>query len=290
MEVLDTTIINVALPQMAGNLGATTRGDRVGQHVVHPRQRRRAADDRVFHRAVRSAALPDVLDPALHRRVVSLRNVAQPERARDLAPLAGRGRRGAALDGAGDAAADLPARAAGHGPGHLPARHHRRADAWSHARRMDHRQLHVELVLLHQHPHRHRRRRFSSRRSCTIPTGARRIAPVDWLGIGLLIAGIGSLQYVLEEGNRNDWFADAAHPATLDRFGDLSDHAGLVGAVVAQQASRSSTSACCTNRDLSASIFLFVVLGFGLYGGTFLFPLFTQTILGLHADRDGTRR
>ena len=39
MEVLDTTIINVALPQMAGNLGATHGGDRVGQHLVHPRQR-----------------------------------------------------------------------------------------------------------------------------------------------------------------------------------------------------------------------------------------------------------
>ena len=30
---------------------------------------------------------------------------------------------------------------------------------------------------------------------------------------------------------------------------------------------------------LSASIFLFVALGFGLYGGVFIFPLFTQTIL-----------
>src|SRR5438128_4745737 len=29
---------------------------------------------------------------------------------------------------------------------------------------------------------------------------------MDWWGIGLLIAGLGSLQYVLEEGNRNDWF------------------------------------------------------------------------------------
>jgi len=32
---------------------------------------------------------------------------------------------------------------------------------------------------------------------------------VDWYGIGLLAVGIGSLQYVLEEGQRNDWFQDA---------------------------------------------------------------------------------
>ena len=28
---------------------------------------------------------------------------------------------------------------------------------------------------------------------------------VDWLGIGLLTVGVGSLQYVLEEGNRDGW-------------------------------------------------------------------------------------
>src|SRR3954471_22560361 len=33
------------------------------------------------------------------------------------------------------------------------------------------------------------------------PEQQRRKGPVDWLGIGLLISGIGSLQYVLEEGN-----------------------------------------------------------------------------------------
>ena len=33
------------------------------------------------------------------------------------------------------------------------------------------------------------------------------------------------------------------------------------------------------NRELASSIFLFVSLGFGLYGGVFIFPLFTETIL-----------
>ena len=33
------------------------------------------------------------------------------------------------------------------------------------------------------------------------------------------------------------------------------------------------------NRQLAASIFLFVALGFGLYGGVFIFPLFTQSLL-----------
>src|SRR3569833_4319738 len=39
------------------------------------------------------------------------------------------------------------------------------------------------------------------------PDQKRNTAPVDWIGIGLLIAGIGSLQYVLEGGQKEDWFA-----------------------------------------------------------------------------------
>jgi DHA2 family multidrug resistance protein len=38
---------------------------------------------------------------------------------------------------------------------------------------------------------------------------------------------------------------------------------------------------------LAASIFLFVALGFGLYGGVFIFPLFTQTILGFTPTETG---
>src|SRR6478672_5755660 len=118
------------------------------------------------------------------------------------------------------------------------------------------------------------------------PAGARRIAPVDWLGIGLLIAGIGSLQYVLEEGNRNDWFADDL----ILRLSILS--AVCLIAMVWWELSERNKHPVINfrvlhNRDLSASIFLFVVLGFGLYGGTFLFPLFTQGILGFTPTETG---
>ena len=40
------------------------------------------------------------------------------------------------------------------------------------------------------------------------PPGMRQSHPVDWLGIGLLIVGLGALQHVLEEGNRKDWFSE----------------------------------------------------------------------------------
>src|SRR5205807_3826419 len=41
------------------------------------------------------------------------------------------------------------------------------------------------------------------------PPGARRRPEsIDWFGITLLTAGLGSLQYVLEEGRSRDWFSD----------------------------------------------------------------------------------
>ncbi|HWA82221.1 MAG TPA: DHA2 family efflux MFS transporter permease subunit, partial [Fimbriimonadaceae bacterium] len=41
------------------------------------------------------------------------------------------------------------------------------------------------------------------------PPGARVRNTIDWAGIGLLATGLGSLQYVLEEGQQDDWFQDA---------------------------------------------------------------------------------
>src|SRR5262249_39959215 len=40
------------------------------------------------------------------------------------------------------------------------------------------------------------------------PYQQRRAGSIDWFGITLLIAGLGSLQYVLEEGRSKDWFND----------------------------------------------------------------------------------
>jgi DHA2 family multidrug resistance protein len=102
--------------------------------------------------------------------------------------------------------------------------------------------------------------------------------PVDWIGIGLLTAGVGGLQYVLEEGNSKDWFQDAL----ILRLAILSGVC-LVAMVWWELSERNEHPVVnfrvLHNRTLSASIFLFVSLGFGLYGGVFLFPMFAQGIL-----------
>ena len=110
------------------------------------------------------------------------------------------------------------------------------------------------------------------------PDQRRQSGEVDWLGIGLLTAGIGSLQYVLEEGNQDDWFSDK----WILRFAILSGLCLLV-MVWWELSSRNKHPVVnfrvLKNRELAASIFLFVALGFGLYGGVFIFPLFTQNLL-----------
>jgi MFS transporter, DHA2 family, multidrug resistance protein len=110
------------------------------------------------------------------------------------------------------------------------------------------------------------------------PGQKRRTGAVDWLGISLLTVGLGSLQYVLEEGNQDDWFSDAL----ILRLAIVAG-ACLITMVWWELSSRNKHPVVnfrvLKNRELAASIFLFVALGFGLYGGVFIFPLFTQTIL-----------
>jgi DHA2 family multidrug resistance protein len=110
------------------------------------------------------------------------------------------------------------------------------------------------------------------------PDIAKKRTPVDWTGIGLLTVGVGGLQYVLEEGNSKDWFADAM----ILRLSILSVVC-LVTMVWWELSPRNEHPVVdfrvLHNRTLSASIFLFVALGFGLYGGVILFPMFAQGIL-----------
>lgn len=118
------------------------------------------------------------------------------------------------------------------------------------------------------------------------PFQQRRSGPIDWVGIVLLVLGVGSLQYVLEEGNIKDWFSS-------DLIVNLSILSGisLVLLVWWQLSARNKHPviqfAVLRNRDLLASIFLFIVLGFGLYGGVVIFPLFTQSILGFSPTETG---
>jgi DHA2 family multidrug resistance protein len=110
------------------------------------------------------------------------------------------------------------------------------------------------------------------------PDVPRTTGSVDWLGIGLLAVGLGSLQYVLEEGYQDDWFESAE----ITRLAILSGVC-LLTMIFWELSPRNKNPVVnfriLKNKELSASLFLFIALGFGLYGGVYLFPVFAQTVL-----------
>jgi DHA2 family multidrug resistance protein len=107
---------------------------------------------------------------------------------------------------------------------------------------------------------------------------------VDYLGIGLLIVWVGSLQTVLEEGYQEDWFES--------RFILMLSVTSLLGFVAwvwreLKTAAPAVDLRVLRHRSLTAgSIYSFVV-GIGLYGALFAVPIFTQQILGYTAYQTG---
>jgi MFS transporter, DHA2 family, multidrug resistance protein len=118
------------------------------------------------------------------------------------------------------------------------------------------------------------------------PEMRRRTGQVDFFGIGLLALGLSCLQYVLEEGQRNDWFNDPL----ITRLAIVS--ALCLAVMLWWELSPRNPSPVVDfrvlkNRTLSSGLFLFISLGFGLYGGVYLFPLFAQLLLGFTPTQTG---
>lgn len=100
---------------------------------------------------------------------------------------------------------------------------------------------------------------------------------VDWWGIGFLAAFIGSLQYVLEHGQQDDWFADTSI-ITLSVVSVF----GLIAFIWRELTYKHPIVNLRVLKDSNLRIgtIMCFILGFGLYGTTFVIPIYTQQILG----------
>ncbi len=108
---------------------------------------------------------------------------------------------------------------------------------------------------------------------------------IDWAGIFFLILGVGSMQYVLEQGESNDWFDDKI----ILLFTALSV-IGVVGFLWRELTAKApivDLRVLTKSRNLAVGAFLSFVLGFGLFASVFVFPIFTQRILGFTAEQTG---
>jgi len=107
---------------------------------------------------------------------------------------------------------------------------------------------------------------------------------VDAWGIGFLALGIGSLQVLLDTGQRKDWFS-----SNYIRFFAVCCVSGIVALVIRELMAKEPVVdlRALKNRSFSAGVFLISMLGFVLYASLVLLPIYLQTLLGYPAYNSG---
>jgi DHA2 family multidrug resistance protein len=111
---------------------------------------------------------------------------------------------------------------------------------------------------------------------------------LDFLGFGLLGLTFGSLEFILDKGQEDDWFS-----SKLITFFAVSMVVAFVAMIWWELKQLREGHRPILNltlfkrRNFSISFLLMFVLGFSLYGTTILIPQFVQTLLGYTAELAG---
>lgn len=107
---------------------------------------------------------------------------------------------------------------------------------------------------------------------------------VDWLGIALLIVSVGSLQTFLEEGQQDDWFS-----STFITTLAVTAVIGLIAFIWRELKTKNPAVdlRVLRHRSLAAGSLYSGILGMGLYGALFAVPLFAQGVLRYTATQTG---
>ncbi len=107
---------------------------------------------------------------------------------------------------------------------------------------------------------------------------------IDWVGLGLMTAGLGALQIMLEEGQRKNWF-ESNYIVTMTAVAVI----GLLLFVWRELWAEHPAVDLRILRDRSFTSATMIggVLGVGLYGSLFVLPLFLQRLLGYPAFESG---
>jgi DHA2 family multidrug resistance protein len=114
--------------------------------------------------------------------------------------------------------------------------------------------------------------------------GARKAGRVDWRGILFLALCLGAFQIVLEQGQEDDWLSSTF----IQRMALLSV-AGLV-CFVWQELHVDHPAVdlrVLRYRSLAAGSIISLAVGMGLYGTIFVIPIFVQTVLQFTATKTG---
>ncbi len=107
---------------------------------------------------------------------------------------------------------------------------------------------------------------------------------VDWFGLTIMTAGLSALQYVLERGQHDDWFSSSTIVVmTIVAF------FGIAGFIVREVrvAHPLVDLTVFRSRGFTAGNIIGIVSGFGLYGLNLVLPLYMQNVLGFSATLTG---
>jgi DHA2 family multidrug resistance protein len=116
------------------------------------------------------------------------------------------------------------------------------------------------------------------------PAHQKRPRVIDYTGIALLVVSVGALQYVLEHGEREDWFAS--------HFIAWLTAIGVVGGAVLIWRELTTDHPVIDfrvlkHRQMWVGTLLGVVMGIGLYAMSFTLPVFMQGNLRMTAEQTG---
>jgi len=116
------------------------------------------------------------------------------------------------------------------------------------------------------------------------PYLARGVGRVDYMGLGLLAVGIGCLQIVLDKGQREDWF----QTQWILQLAILSVVC-LIALIFWERKTKQPVIdlSIFGVRNYAPGVILMFVLGAALYGSLVLLPLFLQNLLGYTAMQSG---
>lgn len=107
----------------------------------------------------------------------------------------------------------------------------------------------------------------------------------DYLGIGLMAAFLGSLQYILEEGARWNWFDDA----TITLFALVAGVTGVLFVIRCLTFARPVVDLrAFGNRNFLIGCILSFITGVGIFATVYLTPLFLGYVRGYSAWQTGT--
>jgi MFS transporter, DHA2 family, multidrug resistance protein len=107
---------------------------------------------------------------------------------------------------------------------------------------------------------------------------------IDYIGLGFVALGLGTLQVILDKGQREDWF-ESHFIVVLS----VISAAALIFVVFWEWNNKDPIIDLhlFRVRSFATANFLMFMLGFALLGTTLMLPLFMQTVLGYTAERSG---